>query len=159
VILLVALLVIAAIVVVILLASGGDDSKSNSKVEGRLVSAPTEIGDGRLVRAGIISGKPGYGSAALVLEFDGDAADLARKKLPMKGTLVANYDAGSFTASFKGTSKPGAGGTLTLDGNGRITDGTGDLDGATGSISYSGTNAEAGPASVQDAAVGGSIEF
>ena len=130
---------VALIVIVVLLTGGGEDTQERD-MRVTLQLAPVTQGDARKLNArptsgsrpirltvsGPVSGRPfGTGNATV---------SVSRTGVRSTNELVLRFDGGTLRASETLRSVKAPRGTSRLEGSGRITDGSGDFDGAKGTF-------------------------
>jgi len=133
--------VVAAVVVAVVLAETGGSSKE------RTLSATLKLGTVTVspngtsaLLAGVQTGPPtGTGTATLDEVFQQPQAKGNTTSTPVSGKLISRFDNGSITSTLTLTATVQPDRSTRYVGKAKVSNGTGDYDGASGSFTYNAT--------------------
>ena len=130
---LIAVLVVAAIVVALVLAQTGGSAEERA-LDARLTLGTVTQQNTSALLAGVQTGPPtGTGTATVDEIFQQPQGNRA----PVSGKLVSRFDNGSITSILTLKATVQADRSTRFVGKGKVSEGTGDYDGASGSFTYS----------------------
>lgn len=132
---------ILVVILILALSAGGDDAEDHALAQSAQTSALTSEPT-RTIFVGIVTGRPtGLGSVSLDLVRARSLRGAGGADVGLTGKIVLRFDNGSMSGTIRGTVTPQPDSSLRYAGTGRITSGTADHDGATGSFRLEGTQA------------------
>jgi hypothetical protein len=143
------LLALAAAGAVAAVVLGGDDSEETTKhaFKGNAAAALVTKPALQLTAAGFFQGKP-FGRAGVLIDRSVPEPNLpGGPAVPLDLKLAFSDDSGSINARFSGTIKLTRKGVEIVRGRAKVTKGTGDFEGATGSFELKGDNVQVQPIS------------
>jgi FHA domain len=137
---------LAALILVIVLATGGDDGAKSHRLNAPVSATALSSAPTRTVFGGVLSGSPiDVGNASLDVIRARSLKGVGRSSVAINGKLVIRSDDGAADATFKGTVTPQSNSSLRYEATGSFSGGTGDLDGAQGRFTLTGTQAGGSP--------------
>jgi hypothetical protein len=142
-----ALLVAAAVAAVLLLGGDSEEEATAHAFKGRAAAALVTQPALELTAAGFFQGRP-FGRAGALIDRSVPEPNLpGGPAVPLTLKLAFSNTKGQINATFKGTIKLTKQGVEIVRGRARVTKGTGDFEGATGSFDLRGDNVQQNPIS------------
>jgi hypothetical protein len=130
--------VLAAALAIFVIVSSTSTEKQNKTVDTRLTTVQVTQDGLNLSFAGFITGEP-FDSGTVQLDQVLSAPLRVGETIQIDGNMVANFENGSIRANYQVDGVGKRDGSLEVDGEGEITDGTGDFENATGDITFTGS--------------------